>query len=70
MSRWKTVLGRSTPEKEKPDKDNEQASSTDLEESVARIPKWSLGVLNDKATDEVPGESQLKEIETQHPETQ
>lgn len=44
--------GRSWPES-KPNRN----SQTDSEESLKKRPvKWSLGILNDKETDEVPGE--------------
>jgi hypothetical protein len=32
-------------------------SQTDSEQSLKRPVKWSLGILNDRETDEVPGES-------------
>jgi hypothetical protein len=52
MARWNSLFSR---EKEAGvEKANAQFSS-DLEEAVVRPPKWSLGILNDKVTDEVPG---------------
>ena len=37
-------------------KKSEIPGSDDVEASAPRPPKWSLGILNDKLTDEVPGE--------------
>lgn len=38
-------------------KDKEGKLHSDSEESIKRPEKWSLGILNDRETDEVPGES-------------
>jgi hypothetical protein len=57
MPRWKPFfsLNRGT---QKAEKGASRASSDDdLENGSVKPPKWSLGVLNDKQTDEVPGKS-------------
>jgi hypothetical protein len=36
----------------------EASGSEDVEASAPRPPKWSMGILNDKLTDEVPGEQE------------
>jgi hypothetical protein len=56
MGRWKTVIGRgSAPEITKTEKISDRTSSEDVEEAIVRPPKWNLGILNDRETDEVPG---------------
>lgn len=37
-------------------KQQNRNSQTDSEDSLKRPAKWSLGILNDRETDEVPGE--------------
>jgi len=51
-SRWKKLLGGSKATKTSP---MSRASSDGFEDLKPRPEKWSLGVLNDKETDEVPG---------------
>ncbi|PNS17928.1 hypothetical protein CAC42_3887 [Sphaceloma murrayae] len=48
---------------------NRDSSSTDLEKQRASKPKWSLGILNDRDTEEVPGSVLLmpKEVEYNEP---
>jgi hypothetical protein len=56
MSRWRTIFGRhSAPEETNIEKGSDRAPSEDIEGAVARQPKWNLGILNDRETDEVPG---------------
>ena len=52
-SRWQRLLGRSNTGRAAivP-----RESSETLEDMKCRPEKWSLGVLNDRETDEVPGE--------------
>ncbi|KAL8824060.1 MAG: hypothetical protein Q9191_005328 [Dirinaria sp. TL-2023a] len=50
--RWKRILGVSKTPKASP---TSRASSDQYDEIKVRPEKWSLGVLNDKETDEVPG---------------
>ena len=55
MVRWKLFGATDRSAKEKKD---EQGSGSDDPEAQERRPaKWSLGILNDKQTDEVPGMS-------------
>ena len=51
-SRWKKLLGGSKATKTSP---LSRASSDGLEDVKSRPERWSLGVLNDRETDEVPG---------------
>jgi hypothetical protein len=53
MVRWKLfgVANASAEEK----KGEQGSGSDDLEAHEKRPAKWSLGILNDKQTDEVPG---------------
>jgi hypothetical protein len=51
-SRWKKLLGGPKATKTSP---MSRASSDGFEDLKSRPEKWSLGVLNDKETDEVPG---------------
>lgn len=37
-----------------------RTSSSDLDESRKRPEKWTMGMLNDRETDEVPGKSSLR----------
>lgn len=53
-SRWKRLLGGSKATKTSP---TSRASSDGFEDLKMRPEKWSMGVLNDKETDEVPGMS-------------
>ena len=50
--KWKRMLGVSKTTKTSP---FSRASSDGFDEIKIRPEKWSLGVLNDKETDEVPG---------------
>lgn len=52
-SRWKRMLSRSNPAQ---GSIVSRASSEGIEEMKRRPEKWSMGVLNDTETDEVPGE--------------
>lgn len=52
-SRWKRMLSRSNPAQESI---VSRESSEGMEEMKRRPEKWSMGVLNDTKTDEVPGE--------------
>ena len=51
-NRWKRLLGRTKATEALPDS---RASSDGFEDVKVRPEKWSLGVLNDKETEEVPG---------------
>lgn len=53
-SRWKNLLGGSKATKTSP---TSRASSDGFEDLKTRPEKWSMGVLNDTETDEVPGMS-------------
>lgn len=53
-SRWKKLLGGPKATKTSP---MSRASSDGFEDLKSRPEKWSLGVLNDTETDEVPGTS-------------
>lgn len=55
MPNWSPLAKRKeSPQKEKQHHDS--VSTEDPEAAVkTRIPKWSLGMLQDKETDEVPG---------------
>ena len=52
-SRWQRMLGRSNTRQAAI---ISRESSEAFEDMKCRPEKWSLGVLNDKETDEVPGE--------------
>ena len=52
-SRWRRMLGRSTTGQAAV---ISRESSEALEDMKRRPEKWSLGVLNDRETEEVPGE--------------
>jgi hypothetical protein len=55
MPRWK-LFSTPNPSGRQTEKGVSRASSDDdLEIGSVKLPKWSLGVLNDKQTDEVPG---------------
>ena len=51
MPRWKPFSRQAEKEASR------TSSEDDLENGSMKHPKWSLGVLNDKQTDEVPGKS-------------
>ena len=53
-SRWKRMFGRSNTAR---GPTISEASSEGFEEMKSRPEKWSMGVLNDRETEEVPGES-------------
>ena len=64
IPRWRRILGRSAAREEPANID----ASIDEYDEKARPEKWSMGVLNDKKTEEVPGASySIKAIPCDHP---
>ena len=58
VPRWKQLLGFSKTESVLPSSSTK--SSTDAYEDMKAKPeKWSMGVLNDRETEEVPGELEV-----------
>ena len=53
LSKWKRIFG---PTDEAHGARNSHSSSEEPEFMEKRPEKWSMGVLNDKETEEVPGE--------------
>ncbi|PSK42461.1 hypothetical protein B9Z65_4375 [Elsinoe australis] len=51
--RWNRIFGRGGNDQN--DTDSKRTSASDLEQQKQKRPKWTLGVLSDKETDEVPG---------------
>jgi len=52
MPKWRRSLGFSTTAHDIPSPDD---STDDIDEVKSRPEKWSMGVLNDRETEEVPG---------------
>lgn len=53
IPKWRRVLGGSHPAQEPVDSDK---STDEYAEMKSRPEKWSMGVLNDRETEEVPGQ--------------
>ena len=55
---WRKILGRVGRSKDL-GQTSSPASTEDFEEFKAKPEKWSMGILNDRITDEVPGRQDL-----------
>ena len=60
VPRWKQLLGFSKTESVLPSSST-KSSIDAYEEMKAKPEKWSMGVLNDRETEEVPGESSVQQ---------
>ena len=57
MPRWKPFSSPNRISHQAEEGASRASSDDDIENGSVKPPKWSLGVLNDKQTDEVPGKS-------------